>query len=76
MLCPTCTGKTRIAKSSKGDSPTIAKGYQGLNVTRRYHVCCSRRCGASFWTIEMLETDFDQLKVPPGLFRKEGTVRP
>jgi len=67
MRCPrpacnspdVCTRATRDA-----DTPTVPIALRGLNITRRKRVCLD--CGWTFFTIEMLEIDFDELRKPPG----------
>lgn len=69
MHCPEphCNStNTKVTDTYHDNVPSrpLPKQLQGLNVQRRRIRCLD--CHSSFFTIEMLENDFDNMRRPPG----------
>lgn len=77
MNCPrqSCQSpNTSVTRTFKSHSPQMTKALMGLNVNRR-HMRCDE-CGEVFTTVEMLESEFDEMRRPPGRLEVErGRVR-
>ena len=76
MLCPLCASpstKTLATRTPSGKRPQRVD-LVGVNVTRREILC--RNCGHRFWTIEMLEQDFDKLPKPEAMEGVKEDLRP
>ncbi len=53
----------------------LPQALQGLNIVRRRRRCLT--CTRIFFTIEMLENDFNELKRPPGRLESQNVrIRP
>lgn len=62
MQCPkeqcSCPDST-ATKTYNAHHPSLKQSLRGLNVTRRQRKCV--RCGVTFFTIELLEQDYERL---------------
>lgn len=70
MRCPRAScnsSRTKVLHTYKSGRPggdLITRELRGLNVSRRLYECLE--CEKRFATVEMLESDFDDMKRPPG----------
>lgn len=65
MQCPKCGNLNSGTVFLQGPTRPLPLQLRGLPLQRRRRRCL--RCAELFWTVEILEDDFDRLKKPSTL---------
>jgi len=74
IFCPNCDGNdVRVTGTYGPRHAQLSRQLVGLNVIRRRIKC--RECEGNFFTIEMIEDDFDKLKKPAGTLDTMTSLR-
>ncbi len=75
MNCPVCKDpRSRVLRTDGPDSEKIPIDLRGLNIERRQRICSA--CAKTYFTLEMLEDEFNLLKKPKVLISKSQGLRP